>query len=98
MTPRICRSLSLVSIVLAVAACAPQATPASRTVMASLPPATAVRYPMADCHLHLVDFLQRTDGINAALAAMDRCGVSDAVVSGMPVVKAWSESESIRPD
>jgi hypothetical protein len=66
-----------------------------------LPPTTqpqAVRYRMADCHLHLVDFLQRTDGIQAAMAAMDRCGVEEAVVSGMPLVKEWPSEERIRPD
>jgi hypothetical protein len=58
----------------------------------------SLRYRMTDCHLHLVDFLQRTDGINAALAAMDRCGVEDAVISGMPVVKEWPGEERLRPE
>ena len=100
MISRTFRRLVLSSLILAIAACAPLAAPSSSTVAPPLAPATAfaVRYPMTDCHLHLVDFLQRTDGINAALAAMDRSGVSDAVISGMPVVKAWSESERIRPD
>jgi hypothetical protein len=57
-----------------------------------------IRYRLADCHLHLVDFLQRTDGIRAALNAMDRSGVDDAVVSGMPVVKEWPPSEHRRPE
>ena len=56
-----------------------------------------VRYSMADCHLHLVDFLQRTDGAAAALRAMTASGVTDAVVSGMPLVKQWSESEPEQP-
>ena len=56
-----------------------------------------VRYTMADCHLHLVDFLQRTDGAVAALKAMTKSGVTDAVVSGMPLVKQWSESEPQQP-
>ena len=56
-----------------------------------------VRHSMADCHLHLVDFLQRTDGARAVLRAMMASGVTDAVVSGMPVVKQWSESEPQQP-
>jgi hypothetical protein len=52
---------------------------------------------MADCHLHLVDFLQHTDGIRAALAAMDKCGVEEAIVSGMPVVKEWPQDERLQP-
>jgi hypothetical protein len=54
--------------------------PSSVISPASRPP--AVRYRMADCHLHLVDFLQRTDGIGAALAAMDQCGVEEARMLG----------------
>ncbi|HWE94777.1 MAG TPA: amidohydrolase family protein [Tepidisphaeraceae bacterium] len=57
-----------------------------------------IQYRAADCHLHLVDFLQRTDGIRAALKAMDRCGVEDAVVSGMPLVKEWPQEERLRPE
>ncbi|HWE01585.1 MAG TPA: amidohydrolase family protein [Tepidisphaeraceae bacterium] len=53
---------------------------------------------MTDCHLHLVDFLQRTDGARAALKAMDQCGVEEAVVSGMPVVKEWPQQEKSRPE
>ena len=53
---------------------------------------------MADCHLHLVDFLQRTDGIQAALAAMDKCGVEDAIIHGMPLVKEWPQGERLRPE
>ena len=56
-----------------------------------------VRHAMADCHLHLVDFLQRTDGAAAALRAMTASGVTDAVVSGMPVVKQWAQGESQQP-
>ena len=60
--------------------------------------AGAAKYRAADCHLHLVDFLQRTDGIRVAMAAMDKCGVEDAVVSGMPVVKQWPEDDRTRPE
>ena len=74
----------------AASASSPQISPATQP--------QAVRYRMADCHLHLVDFLQRTDGIQAALSAMDRCGVEDAVVSGMPLVKEWPSEERLRPD
>ena len=76
-----------------------QARRTPRTTAAALRPLPVnVRYRMADCHLHLVDFLQHTDGINAAVAAMDRCGVEDAVVSGMPVVKIWDQNEHRQPE
>jgi predicted TIM-barrel fold metal-dependent hydrolase len=57
----------------------------------------AIAYRTVDCHLHLVDFLQRTEGIKAVLAAMDRSGVDQAMICGMPLVKKWSVSEPEQP-
>jgi hypothetical protein len=59
---------------------------------------TVLRYALGDCHLHLVDFLQRTDGIQAVVAAMDKAGVTDAVIHGMPLVKEWPQEERLRPE
>lgn len=56
-----------------------------------------VRYRINDAHFHLVDFLQRTDGIDAALAAMDRVGVDHVIISGMPLVKKWHEDDPRQP-
>jgi predicted TIM-barrel fold metal-dependent hydrolase len=58
----------------------------------------AGRYRMSDCHLHLVDFLQRTEGIKAVIDAMDRSGVDHALISGMPFVKKWEGVEPIKPE
>jgi predicted TIM-barrel fold metal-dependent hydrolase len=55
------------------------------------------RYEMADCHFHLMDFIQSTDGMQAAMEAMDQAGVVHAMVSGMPVVKKWSAWDPIEP-
>jgi predicted TIM-barrel fold metal-dependent hydrolase len=86
-------------LALLVSACAQNEPAPSAPVAAALPPLPVnVRYRMSDCHLHLVDFLQHTDGIEAALAAMDKCGVEDAVVSGMPVVKEWAQNEHRQPE
>jgi hypothetical protein len=64
----------------------------------SVPPAPEpIQYRLRDCHLHLLDFRQRTDGIRAVVAAMDRSGVDSAVISGMPVVKMWSQNERRQP-
>jgi hypothetical protein len=56
-----------------------------------------IKYRTVDCHLHLVDFLQRTDGAKAVIAAMDRAGVDEAMICGMPLVKEWSVSEPRQP-
>lgn len=94
-------------IFLAIAGCqqSQQGSDSTQAVSTIAIPATqpttqpqAVRYQMADCHLHLVDFLQHTDGIQAALAAMNKCGVQEAIITGMPLVKEWPSDERIRPD
>src|SRR5579872_1560253 len=52
---------------------------------------------LADAHFHLVDFLQRTDGVRAVLAAMDAAGVTDTMLTGMPLVKKWSKEDARQP-
>jgi len=55
------------------------------------------KYRVSEAHLHFVDFLQNTDGIQALLAAMDRAGVDHAMLNGMPVVKKWDAADPRRP-
>ncbi|QDU37402.1 Amidohydrolase [Maioricimonas rarisocia] len=52
---------------------------------------------MIDAHLHLVDFCQETEGLDAVLAAMDAAGIERAVVFGLAVTKEWSEWEKREP-
>ena len=52
----------------------------------------------SDAHLHLFDFVQSTQGINAAITAMDRAGVDNAILMGIPLVKKWDDFEKRRPD
>src|SRR3569623_2002758 len=59
--------------------------------------AEPVRYRLTDCHLHLADFLQHTDGAKAALAAMDLAGVDETMVCGMPLMKEWAPTEKVQP-
>lgn len=56
-----------------------------------------IRYHSADCHLHYVDFLQHTDGMKALLGAMDKSGVDEAMISGMPLMKEWDPQEHRQP-
>jgi hypothetical protein len=55
------------------------------------------KYPVNDCHLHFVDFVQETDGIEALIEAMDRLGVEHTMLCGLPVTKMWDERNSRRP-
>ena len=59
--------------------------------------AAPVKYRLSDCHLHLVDFLQRTDGIKIVLEAMNKAGVDHTMICGMPLVKEWAMSEHEQP-
>jgi hypothetical protein len=58
----------------------------------------AVRYRVADAHLHYLDFLQKTEGMSALLAAMDNAGVDHVMISGMPLVKKWHAADPRRPE
>ena len=42
-------------------------------VGAACPPSRATTWKSIDCHLHLLDFLQKSSGTSAALKAMDGC-------------------------
>ena len=50
-----------------------------------------------DAHLHYVDFMQQSDGSEAMLAAMDKAGVEEAWLFGLPVVKKWHQDAPRRP-
>lgn len=55
------------------------------------------RYEIVDSHLHFLDFIQDSDGFPKLTEAMDSCGVSEAVVFGMPLVKKWDYLMKERP-
>jgi len=57
----------------------------------------SIRYSVCDAHLHLVDFLQETDGIDSLLCAMDNAGVGHCMVNGLPLVKKWDAVDAIKP-
>lgn len=52
---------------------------------------------LIDSHIHLVDFLQSSDGLPALLEKMDLAGVERAVIFGMPLVKKWNAFDPIEP-
>ena len=55
------------------------------------------KYTLIDAHLHYLDFTQETDGFKALLQKMDECGVSHAVIFGMPMAKQWDEDAPNQP-
>jgi len=57
----------------------------------------APRYAMVDGHLHFLNFVQETLGMDALFAALDHAGVAEAVVLGMPLAKTWDEGDTTRP-
>jgi hypothetical protein len=57
----------------------------------------APKYPIVDGHLHYLNFVQETAGMEALLKAMDETGVTDSAVIGMPLVKKWDEGDPKRP-
>ncbi len=57
-----------------------------------------LEYPLVDCHVHAVNFLQETKGLASLLASMDRANISKAVVFGLPVTKMWQSGEREAPE
>ncbi len=55
------------------------------------------RYDIVDSHLHFLDFTQDSDGFPSLVKAMDTCGVSEAIVFGMPMAKKWDFLMKERP-
>lgn len=55
-------------------------------------PNQKVKYEMLDSHLHYLDFIQKSDGFEALVKAMDLSGVKDAIIFGMPMAKQWDET------
>jgi predicted TIM-barrel fold metal-dependent hydrolase len=54
-------------------------------------------YTISDCHNHLVDFLQETDGARALLEQMDRAGVEHTMINGLMVTKKWEDISPKKP-
>ena len=50
-----------------------------------------------DMHLHMVDFIQNTEGLHTLLGAMDEANVTRAVIFGLPVTKKWAYYEPEKP-
>lgn len=82
---------------IALAACGALLPAAAQTPAGPEIRAEPIKYRVSDCHLHLVDFLQRTDGIKVVLDAMNKAGVDHTMISGMPLVKEWSMNEKAQP-
>ncbi len=53
--------------------------------------------PVVDMHLHLVTFLQTTEGLGRLLWAMEAGNIARSVVFGLPVKKKWEYFEPHRP-
>lgn len=54
-------------------------------------------YRFSDSHLHIVDFFQRGEALDALLAEMDAQAIDHAMISGIPLMKKWHEDEPKRP-
>jgi len=57
----------------------------------------SIRYYISDSHLHFVDFLQETDGIDSLYRKMKSAGVDHIMINGLSLVKKWDSVDPIRP-
>jgi hypothetical protein len=53
--------------------------------------------PVVDMHIHLVTFLQTTEGLRSLLESMQSGNIARSVVCGLPVKKKWEYFESRNP-
>lgn len=60
-------------------------------------PLWAREYSWTDAHLHYVDFMQESEGMDGMFKAMDKAAVDQAWVFGIPVVKKWQAEAPRRP-
>lgn len=56
------------------------------------------KYEMIDAHIHIIDFLQETEGLKKLLYYMDKTNIKKWVIFGMPVKKTWRENEKNAPE
>lgn len=56
------------------------------------------KYKCIDAHLHVVNFLQDTDGLQKCLKYMDKANIAHACVFGLPVSKLWASWERTPPE
>lgn len=56
------------------------------------------KYPMMDCHVHAVNFVQDTPGFKTLIEYMDRSNITKSVIFGLPVTKQWSKDEREAPE
>jgi hypothetical protein len=55
------------------------------------------KYKCIDAHLHVVDFLQDTSGLEKCIKYMDKSNVAHACIFGLPVTKLWASWEKMPP-
>ena len=58
---------------------------------------TKARLAVTDMHLHLVDFIQKTDGLQDLIKEMQLANIAKSVIFGLPVIKKWEQFEPEKP-
>lgn len=51
----------------------------------------------SDAHLHYVNFFQESEGMAALLNAMDKANVEHTMITGLPIIKKWADTEPQKP-
>ena len=57
----------------------------------------AGNYSYNDCHVHVVNFMQQGEGLDALLKSMDENNINHAMITGIGVMKKWAETEPQKP-
>ncbi|MDD2487098.1 MAG: amidohydrolase family protein [Candidatus Gracilibacteria bacterium] len=55
-------------------------------------------FEMIDTHVHVINFVQETEGLDKLIYYMDKANIKKAVIFGMPLKKTWGEHEKKSPE
>jgi predicted TIM-barrel fold metal-dependent hydrolase len=53
--------------------------------------------PITDMHVHYLNFVQQTDGMNSFINSLNEANVSDAIFTGMGLSEEWNADEREQP-
>lgn len=59
--------------------------------------AAETEYRYSDAHVHVLDFFQQGEPLSKLIDRMNAASVGNAMVSGVPLMKKWHESEPKQP-
>lgn len=55
-------------------------------------------YETIDAHVHITNFIQKTNGLARLADQMRQTNISKSVIFGLPIIKKWNATEKVAPE